>query len=362
MVLIRLKAPYVSVIVTVLSTLAEIALLKFFAVVVNLGECQRLQRGKCIDVRLHLRRMKRISILTLAMFFGLEVLFSFYNDPVSNVQFEAHDCVYVSNSVLERGKSTSYLRAADVMVKCRTLENGTITQFGGNFSRRTQQVKCSPHAMYTHPIDDRTINGSIAGVPYRCIHASMGKACLFIQQKGSLSLISEPFYLKDVNNLPAFLKYLPTELHFKAPSNLTLFADRALKAFLSGIAGPAALRRIIYTGTREGTCTFPVVNGTATVVPLAILISLFVVWLIAILLFVLFLFLHKKVIFEIDSAMDWATRSVRSADDPLGYNPQISCVPRGEKLLVQVSTTEKKIESSDAKKDPRMMLNKCISH
>ncbi|KAI0565232.1 hypothetical protein FGB62_20g28 [Gracilaria domingensis] len=339
MVLIQLKAPFVSVIVTVLSTLAELALLSFLLVLNNLHECKRLRSGRGVEVRHHLKRTRIISLLALAAFFVLEVVFSFYNDPVNNVVSETHACVRVANSVRERGDSRGFLRAADVLLECGVVENGTITQFEGNFSRQTQQVECSPQAMFTYPLDDRTVNDSVSDLPFRCVAVAEGEECVFLQQRGNLSLISQPFFLEDLPFLPENFPFLPTELHFTAPSNLTLFADRAIEAFQRNIFGPAALRRIIYSGASEGTCTFPVVDGTATTIPLAMIIALSVVWAIAILLFLSVWWLRKDVFFEMNNPMDWATRSMRSADDPLGMNPILTGVEDEERMLVKISTS-----------------------
>lgn len=341
MVLIRLKAPFVSVIVTVISTLAELALVSFLFVLNSLHDCARLRSGNGLGVRNHVTRVRIITVLSLTAFFVLEVVFAFYNDPVDNVLWETHACVKVSNSVQERGDSTAFLRAADVLVTCRTLENGTVTQFEGNFSRHTDQVECSRQAMYTHPLDNRVMNESVSGLPSHCVAGDEGDVCVFFQQRASLSLISEPFILDDLPFLPEVFPFLSTELHFTPPSNLSLFGERAAEAFRQNINGPAALRRIIYSGSSEGNCTFPVVDGTATTVPLAMVIVLAVVWALAILLFVSVFPLRRKIFFEVNNPMDWAIRSVRSENDPCGTNPILTAVENEEQMLIKISTSDR---------------------
>ncbi|PXF49893.1 hypothetical protein BWQ96_00053 [Gracilariopsis chorda] len=341
MVLIRLKAPFVSVIVTVLSTLAELALLSFLFVLNNLHECKQLQRGRSVQVRQHLRRTRLLSVVCLGAFFALEVVFSFYNDPVNNVQIEIHECITASNSVKDSGDSTQFLRASDILVECRRLDNGTITQFGGNFSSRTQQVECSTEAMYTHPLGDETSEEIVADVPFGCVSGGEeGAACVFVQQRGNLSLISAPFFLDELSILPDTLPHIITELHFTPPSNVSLFATRATNAFLQNIQGPSALRRIIYSGASEDQCAFPVVRGSATTVPLAMIVALAAVWAVALAMFASVFALRRGVFFKLDDPMHWATRSVRAADDPLGDNPVLTGLMQDDKTLVHISTSE----------------------
>ncbi|PXF43235.1 hypothetical protein BWQ96_07008 [Gracilariopsis chorda] len=347
MVTIALKAQYVSLIITIISFICEVIFIAALQTVNSIRECQLLKQKKQLRVRNYRHRAKIIALISALLFLGLEIIVSFFSDPVQLELFQSEPCVSVDNVLRLQGPQGEFREADFIEGKCQTLRGNFNYVRVGNVSLSDGQVRCSKKAAYFYDIvsasETKKLPVSTAEVSCK------GETCVFVFEQQNSTYFSGALLPDIVAELRSGavdteMAFLKTELLFDSSEMLPVFAGRAVDAFLEQVNDPFELRRRVFLGSAKKNCPFveEVIDGTS--VPRQLLYSLLFAWIVALLFFVLCLVLRRKVFFDVGNPLHWAIQVQKRVDEAVKHDPVVTCATEDEALALYVSERGNKAE------------------
>lgn len=341
MVTITLKAQYVSLIITIISFICEVTFIAALQTVNSTRECHLLKRKKPLRVRNYRYRVKLIALISALLFLGLEVLVSFFSDPVQLERFKTEPCVRVDSVRKLQGPQGEFREADFLEGICQTLRGDLNYVLPGNVSLEDGQVQCSKEPVYVYDLVSVSERKRLprATAEARC----EGNVCVFVFQEEKqksiyFSTALPPDFVEDLRSATddPEMEFLKTELLFDTSELLPIFAGRAVDAFLAEVNDPYELRRRVFLGSAKVTCPFVEKVVDATSVPRELLFFLLVAWIVGLSFFLASLALRRKVFFDVGNPLHWATLVQKPVDEAVEHDPVVCCKTEDEALTLYV--------------------------
>lgn len=344
MIVINLKAQYVSLIITVISATFEVALL-FAALRWNCFiENRILKRGGKVNLRIHLWRTKLLSVVTAILFLAVEIGNSFYSDPTKITSFEKRPCRFLGakNFTTDFPEVQNKFNADSL--PCLEANETSVTQRGWNqFGINGEVILQCSKELYS--FERTSISPEIEDYAVGCIQAGdvnepKQDICSLVIQNGSRISISTVFQPQMEQKFGQNVSWLNTDVRFDTNTQNVVIATRAASLMARGIRDDVDLRRLIFTEEREGWCDFRIeFDGTA--LNGAFVIVLVIIWVTCMLLFFGSWIVLSRIEYNMSNPLDWATKTVISEEVVGTKNPEaVRIESDGQLRVVWTNSTE----------------------
>ncbi|PXF45258.1 hypothetical protein BWQ96_04957 [Gracilariopsis chorda] len=363
MVEIPLKSQFVSLIVTLISGLAELFLFGALLGFNKYSECIALRKGRQVSVRLHRIRAKFLAVLAMVVFIFLEVIMSFFSDPAIEIKFRTDECLAVDRIDLREGFTGDTNDEDFILIRCIGIKKDGFLQRAGNFSLNPNtkaRVRCGKHALYEYPNEDdlqftltnvtRT-GGTDTDLVLECILPTPAvgekppteRLCAAVRQLPPNSIGFTNVYLSaavresevgPLVNQQVVIPFLETSVRYNTSGLSRNFARRLLRAYDKDVTDPMEIRKRVFMGIERRKCAFEHRKKDLTTVPLGLVYGIVAAWILSFLTFASTLLLRRSIFYDMSDPLHWAQRTYRHIDEPIVGNPVVTSVyEHGERLM-----------------------------
>lgn len=313
MVHIELKSQFVSLIFTIANTLAEISLLCALLLTNAFIECRRLQRGERLSIRNHSTRRNLFSIFPIFVFVILEVLTSFFSDPVQIPVNVKAPCLHLDSFTRSKAYLLDFDTSASVELKCLTANKNSFNQGTGRFRYSDNEVQCDK------PIFSYHISGINMTKLTDFTFACNDRLCSGVRFRTPYIDFMEAFQLNDLDVLSQNLIVPIIKTHlgdFDANPFVQELAQRLVAVYSRDVSAPSQLRNFVLLGAQNTSCDFQELTDGVSI-PVEMLFTVIVLWVVSLASFVLTLPLYRNVFYDMSEPLHWATRTLLP-EDPSG--------------------------------------------
>ncbi|KAI0559837.1 hypothetical protein FGB62_134g08 [Gracilaria domingensis] len=361
MVLIPLRSQYVSLIISIVSLFAELALLRASLSFNGYFECRALRKGKEVSVNYHQRRAGALSILALLAFLSLETITSDFSEPAKRKTLVEQSCVAVDGLDHRRGPNGLQIEEDFVSMRCNDFRGENILFKGGNYSFEEERVICAtsdlvevnPIVMREEILDRARRPSAEEPNPNPFLQCINGLCVVFEtvvrisaeNQRDTVVKMFNVFKESDLESLPASGspgQFVEVVVFYNSSGLIPLFAERALEDRTIRIRDSIELTRRIFLGSATTSCPFDKDLGAATSIPLALIVVVSVIWLLSFAVYISSCFIRAKIFYDISNPIHWIKLARHNADEHIKGDPYISSIYDGGIHVVQVSESQEK--------------------
>ncbi|PXF49605.1 hypothetical protein BWQ96_00675 [Gracilariopsis chorda] len=358
MVLIPLKSQYTSLIVTVISGIAELALLSAVLVFNKYLECRALQNGGKVNVRHHRFRTKALTVAATLAFVFLEVFSSFYSDPDDKTELVRKNCTSLDALTVQQGLLNISTQTTVVGVKCIGINSTLFWQHAGNISDGRnignggnigddEVFECEKkEVLYTANVE----RAPDEPVPDEYVVGCVGTSCVFVYRSGNEVTFTDFVHSEDVSrvlNESITLPVWKTTISYNVTGLESAFATRAVDLLSQGVTDGFTLRRGVFAGSAITQCNFKTFSD-ATRVRKGFIYAIVIAWALSISAFVGSFAIRRRIFYDMSDPLHWAQKTIRDNDLSDTDNPVVTTVyENGSRaLLVTRSSAPSEQESS----------------
>lgn len=345
MVLIPLKSQYTSLIVTIISGAAELALLSAVLGYNKYLECRALRKGGKVNVRHHRFRRRALTVVATLTFVLLEVSSSFFSDPATRFKVERKNCTSLDALNVRDGLLNISMDATVIGVNCVRMNTTVFWQYAGNLSDG-EDYQCGEQMLYA-------TNVSLPSeelVPVDSVSACVDDNCVFVFTDGDEVSFTIHF-------LPDALPVLPgsnttalvwkTMVYYNFTGLEREFAKRAADMLRNGISDDFTIRRGVFAGTAEMQCDFKIPSD-ATTVRTAFIYAIAVAWALSVAAFLGSLAVRRLIFYDMSDPLHWAQKTLRDDDLSDIDNPVVTTVnEHGTRMLLVTRSSAPSDEESN---------------
>eukprot|EP00178_Gracilaria_changii_P017640 TRINITY_DN502_c0_g1_i1.p3 TRINITY_DN502_c0_g1~~TRINITY_DN502_c0_g1_i1.p3 ORF type:complete len:354 (+),score=73.86 TRINITY_DN502_c0_g1_i1:8505-9566(+) len=321
MVVIPLKAQFVSLISTFVLAVSELLAHQFLTAATSLSESRRLAKGQRVRIRTHVKHARLITLFSVLTFIALEIIVSNFSDPVRTPLLEQQRCVIVDAFNRQNGSQDLHPRVDAMESQCTLVDEHSFVQLAANVSIESNAISCSDQPIFR--LNFRWLAEPellpAAGATLVCERQS----CLLAVKQGNLTYFSGvfPSELRQQATDAAFgTQFTATELFFDTAPFLRQIATRFLRAAshpergLSPISDPYELRRRAFSGSSFARCEFELLAKDETLISTAVLALVLVVVALSVLCYLACFGFSKKRFSNLSDPMQWASRTFRAGE------------------------------------------------
>lgn len=325
MVIIALKSQFVSLFITLVSALAELALFAAALALNRYSECRHLRGGHELSVSGHRLRTNVLTVLAMLVFVALEVVTSFFSDPVIVPTPVIAPCMRLDRFTKATGITNDFNRSYALQQDCFTSTTERFQQAGGSLRLSDGLVQCDSTPLISYIIDESqefSINETVSTCPQ-----PDGLPCMGVLWRPPFFYFTGPYKVSSFQELSASgekVEALVTRLeNFDAAPFYPQITKRLSVLFKDQEGDPVTLRTNAFLGVRRTNCTF-LEPGNGAQLPLAVLALIVGLWALSFGSFVATLFLRGKMFYDMSDPMHWATRTIRRHDGPVTADPVVT--------------------------------------
>ena len=314
MVLIPLRATILSLCITIVSVICEVAFLTAALCFIRYHVCQRLKTNKKISVRFQHLLVVAVTLFAMLAFVVIESVTSILSEPTTIQVTEIQPCVRNMIGAQERDQETE---SEAILFACAKISGTTVSHFEGNFSLSTSKSTCAQNVAYSYVIGELVLASTESSV-LRCVE----NICVFVKLEGSNLFLSGPQKKsdKEVN----FSKTtIDGNLLGLGLVNSSRIADSLLSGVLDGLSETGETIRNVLVGSIKDQCPFTRDDGPGTTVPLGVIIGAASFWGFSLMFFFVSLFVRPKIFFDITHTMHWARQVRHDAYRGAGTEPEL---------------------------------------
>lgn len=349
MVLIPLKSQYTSLIATILSGLAELALLSAVLGYNKYLECRALENGGKVNVRHHRFRTRALTVAATLAFVFLEVSNSFFSDPALKRGEVIKSCISLDALPVRRGPFNISTRAAVVGINCIGTNTSLLWQRAGNISE-DGEIKCGDEFLFSADIN-HSPNEPLPDEHVReCVFDGEGDTCAFLYSNGSEVTFTENVLDTDVEfvlDTKTPLRVWKTTVYYNTTGMESEFLRRSISLGLLGVSDQFVLRREVFAGVEETKCNFDVFSQ-ATKIKEGFLYAIAVAWTLSIMAFIGSFAIRGRVFYDMSDPLDWARQTVKDEDSSGIDNPVVTTrYENGTRLVLVTRSSAPSEEESD---------------
>lgn len=315
MVTIPLRASIFSLVVTLTSVVVELACLHGLFTLNALLESRALRQGKLISVRRHRIRSRLLAVFATACFVSVEVFTSANTHTDFVTRNQSQPCVrlierrrFDSDSAVQRGNADLSVDggAEAIGLSCVQVRNGTFSFRGGNYSARNGAVQCEEKAVYSYRPNARQLRS-----PFERGMTSFCKenfcVSVLLADENTL-LISEPYDGRSSRNANA--SFFVTHVHFSLrAARLRWIARNIQQLYSISVLEELELRRQTLLQSQTARCEFEVERREVSMIKGWTFVTALLFWICCVLFFVAMAALKRGVLYDMNNAMHWATRT-----------------------------------------------------
>ncbi|PXF45088.1 hypothetical protein BWQ96_05127 [Gracilariopsis chorda] len=325
MVLIPLKSQYTSLIATILSGLAELALLSAVLGYNKYLECRALENGGRVNVRHHRFRTRALTVAATLAFVFLEVSNSFFSDPALKRGEVTKSCISLDALPIRRGMLDISLRAAVVGINCLGTNTSLLWQLAGNISD-DGEIKCGDDFLFSADIHHSPNEPVPDEHTMECILDGELNLCAFLYSNGSEVTFTEIVLDTDLsfvldNNYA--LRVWKTTVYYNTTGMERELLRRSITLARDLVTDQFVLRREVFAGAEETECNFDVFSP-ATTIKEGFLYAIAVAWTLSLAAFLGSLAIRGRVFYDMSDPLDWARQTVRDEDSSDIDNPVVT--------------------------------------
>lgn len=312
MLVLSIRAPLLSLCITIISIVCELAFLTAALTFLRYRACVHLKKNKRVNIRAQHRRVLAVTLFAMFAFVALETVTSVFSDPLTRTAIDIQPCV---RNVFGIAQDQAPLLSESIHFVCTQIDSTTVTHFEGNFSNVTKDITCAPQPIYSY------ILGEVVPMPRENAQVSCAfRTCAFADFRNGTLLISGPQKPSDQEIL-----FLPTRVNSNDTDkiDLKLIAESLADSFTKSITEVGEIRRIALLGSVGGQCPFTRDAGPATEIPVPVVVGASLVWASSLLFFFASLFFRRRIFFDITHPMHWARRARHDHSRAAGDDPEL---------------------------------------
>lgn len=336
MLVFWISAPVFGLITAILFGLAELGLLAGTVSFLNFAVCKRLSSRQSVQVRKYRRWVLAASLFSILAFVLVETILSLSSDPSKGELFEENECL---RSLVGSGEDDDGAEAEAIQFECTEVRGTNVIHRTGNFSLKTEAVRCNEVGYY-YEIRQRVRYKQSLGKPVR--RCTKGICAATIWRNDTPSTVSSSpdrgtLYISDqVSKTTENRRLLLMPTHIVSVDLsivLGAVSKRASALYLSGITEEGELRRRALLGTAKENCLFVRKEVDITEVTTWALAFSVATWAASIIIFVITLFLRRKIFFDMGNPLHWATATRHDKARPYGPFPSVSLDENGQGVI-----------------------------
>lgn len=299
--LIPLRSQWVSLLVTLGSSVTELVALWAALYINTVRESRALEKGHSVNLNRHLMRKRVITMVAAVIFVCSEIVVSNYSTTVFTDIKVQEPCITVKAGG-NHNNATGYFEA--ITIGCLQPKGKLFSQHLGNYSLISDAVSCESSPAYEFETSTPLLR-SLGNSTLKCIEED---ECFFYQLEGNKFFFSEAIY--DLAEVPQSIEFWQTRLFFNCTSAVYA-AERLYEIWKEEtLVEELFLRARIFTETTEQSCTFVKAKQEGTRIPVFIIFLIIGMWSVS--LFVsctVLLFARDRFTFDPSDPKDW-TRTV----------------------------------------------------
>ncbi|PXF49622.1 hypothetical protein BWQ96_00500 [Gracilariopsis chorda] len=213
-----------------------------------------------------------------------------------------------SDSAVQRGNADLSVDggAEAIGLSCVQVRNGTFSFRGGNYSARNGAVQCEEKAVYSYRPNARQLRS-----PFERGMTSFCKenfcVSVLLADENTL-LISEPYDGRSSRNANA--SFFVTHVHFSLrAARLRWIARNIQQLYSISVLEELELRRQTLLQSQTARCEFEVERREVSMIKGWTFVTALLFWICCVLFFVAMAALKRGVLYDMNNAMHWATRT-----------------------------------------------------
>ena len=331
MVLLSIRAPALSLIVSVLSLLSEMLFLSAALSFNSTYDSYRLRRGDAINVRFHRFRVLIISLIAMVSFVTMEAIVGITSDPVLVPQTRYEDC-FTSFINFTRGPRRRGNEEEEIILNraCVKFSENRLTIWSGNISRSTKEIVCSQkEPLYSLVPDNRTLIKRSSAVEDQRIQ---GVYSLAQWQNESNTLLLATDYGIYNEEAAAFETRFYDDSFFLSNAKLLAIAKRLTAMAETCLLEEMENRRLLFVDVKKQKCPFSTGNKQATEIPLSLLVLALIAWPSSLILFLASLY-FRNLTFDVSNSLHWAKYARHDTHDITSKGPFLKALDGDEKCV-----------------------------
>lgn len=313
MVILNIRTPTFSLIVTMFSVISEIAFLSATLSINSAFDSRKLRNGNIINVRKHRSRVVVLTLFAMISFVVLETIVGLTSDPRMVPLFRDERCV---SSLLNFSRSR--------------LDGSTLVQLQGNYSLETNQTRCSEEVMYKFipsnftdinrkdAIEDASTQGAHSLSFWKNDTKTLFLASLYPTRHTIVSSFQANFFDNTLD--------LSKEIQLKIATHLSQLSIICMTEEMEQ-------RRLLFIGAAKRKCPFVASEIEATEIPLGVIILSIAVWVVSFVLFIVSLFWRKSILFDVSNPLHWAKHARHDPKEAHGNEPFLRTLDIGVNVV-----------------------------
>eukprot|EP00178_Gracilaria_changii_P025994 TRINITY_DN7989_c0_g1_i1.p1 TRINITY_DN7989_c0_g1~~TRINITY_DN7989_c0_g1_i1.p1 ORF type:complete len:364 (+),score=27.65 TRINITY_DN7989_c0_g1_i1:356-1447(+) len=333
MALIPLKSQYVSLIVTIILSVSEVALLAACLQWNCFLENKKLQRREKVNVRDHRIRTKFLSVAVISIFVILEIFNSFYSDPTTIDRLERRPCTFLGSGGRKEGFTNLTSLSSIILLDCMDANRTMVRQRAGFLSRDPIVTQCN-EVLYSF---STATDEAMEAVPQEIQHftgcvpvpeiGDEAEICALLYQRGEKVTFTEHMYLDEVEYVieeKVLLRVWHTHVHFNVTGLESELARRAVTMLLTPTSSDTTIRREVFTSDGVGMCDFRK-HINATVVSNGFIYAMAIVSIASLLILAVSALFRRQIRYDMSNPLHWAQNTVIPEHLLGAENPEIYC-------------------------------------